>query len=260
MNLIAVLIGIVASLFGLGRQAPREPTVCDEKAKLLAEVARLEGELKDARTRLYCRTGALDNEIELLEYCSRALTWFLLVFVLVAAACTAVVLFWKTVPLRDFFLAAAAGVLGASLSGLISLNERVSNGWEFSDGTREPSPAETKERFNLRMWGSFLARPFLGLASGPLVMAGFRLGQLAPTQSPAQARGQAQALAQGLTEALAQPKPPAYAKGLAEAIAEALTEPTANSHHIFFFSLLGGLFSKTLFDWLRDVFKKVLGR
>ena len=117
--------------------------------------------------------------------------------------------------LAQFSLACAVGIVGAALSGLISLNERVANGWEFDDGTREPDPAERKERFNRRLAGGFLARPFLGVVSGPLVLAGGRFGHFASAE---------------------------------------------DEYGIVFLSLLGGLFSKTLFDWLRDAFKKILGK
>ena len=102
------------------------------------------------------------------------------------------------------------------------MNDRVANGWEFDGGSREPDPAERKERFNLRMSRGFYARPLLGLASGPLVLAGLKLGQFMQDPVPAPAIDE--------------------------------------RYRIVFFCLLGGLFSKTLLDWLKDVFKKLLGK
>lgn len=195
----------------------------EERAKLQAEVGRLEGELAAAKVRLYGRAQTPMPSMVTLERWSWGLWVFLLASVLGAAVWAAVViLYWTTMPLADLSLAAAVGILGAGLSGLISLNDRVANGWEFEDGSRDPDPTEKKERFNVRMSNGFLARPVLGLASGPLVLAGVKLGQFVQDAVPTQA--------------------------------------IDDRYRILFFCILGGLFSKTLFDWLKDVFKKLLGK
>jgi hypothetical protein len=66
----------------------------------------------------------------------------------------------------------------------MSLNDRVADGWEFDDGSRQPDPAVDKERFNLRLANGFIARPFLGLASGPLVLACIKLGRFVQEALP----------------------------------------------------------------------------
>src|SRR6266704_1732897 len=125
----------------------------EDRAKLQAEVGRLEGELAAAKTRLYSKDKN-EGGAKSLQFWRWALWAFLLVFVLGAALWAVfVILNWTTAPapLRDFSLASAVGLLGAALSGLMSLNERLANGWEFEDGSREPDPGEKKERFNSRL-------------------------------------------------------------------------------------------------------------
>ena len=186
----------------------------DIRAEIRAEVAALEGQLAAAKARLYAKGPGMDTKE--LESWSWRLWLYLLGWVLLSGAAVAIVVAnWCRVPLANYWLAVSSGVLGASLSGLLSLDDRVANGWEFEDGTREPDPETKKERFNLRLSRGFLARPFLGVVTGPLVLAGGQVGQFAQTGARS---------------------------------------------HVFFFCLLGGLFSKTLLDWLKEGFKKILGK
>lgn len=270
MKLIRVLIGIVALLFALVRSGkePKSTTPaskqCDTRAKRLAEVGRLEAELEVARAQLYSRCkmedDSKDPEVASLKRWSRGLWLYLVFWVLCAAICVIVALNdWALTTLNYFSLAAAAGVLGAGLSGLLSLNERVANGWEFPEGTRAPDPAQTRGRFNLRMVGGFLARPLLGLASGPLAMTALKLGELiGPAQTPDPKMGQEQI--QAIIQAITQAQDRATIKALAQSLSKALApQDQGSEYQIFFFSFLGGLLSKTLFDWLKDRFRKVLG-
>jgi hypothetical protein len=68
----------------------------------------------------------------------------------------------------------AAGAAGSAVAALLSLADRVSNGWELSDGTKRPIKLEDKtETFNARLGPLFLQRPILGAFSGWAVAMGF---------------------------------------------------------------------------------------
>jgi hypothetical protein len=195
----------------------------EERATLQEDIGRLEGELAAKKLRFYSKPADPVPTTTALERWSWALWAFLLISVVASGVWAAgVIVRWQSGLSAELSLSVALGIFGAALSGLMSLNERVANGWEFDDGSREPDPAVTKERFNLRLSKGFFARPFLGLASGPLVLAGIKLGQF-----------------------------------LHDAVPPTLID---ERYRILFFCILGGLFSKTLFDWLKDVFKKLVGK
>lgn len=184
----------------------------EKKAELERRIRTTEAEMAAAKTELY----SVDGGCERLGWLSWALFGYLITVVIGSTAWAAIIICIPYAPLAEFQLAAASGILGAALSGLISLNQRVANGWESEDGARTPDPAEKKERFNRRLSGGFIARPFLGLVTGILVLTGAHLGLIASV---------------------------------------VVRDPDAR----VFFCLLGGFFSKTLLDWLKDTFKSILG-
>ncbi len=185
----------------------------EQRAELEKEIKECEAKILAAKINLYSVREGTGKPPIWLSWVS----WgYLLSFMLASVAWGTVIFVSSTYhPLNEYALAIASGILGAATSGLISLNDRTANGWETDAGTRSPDPAEKKERFNRRLTGGFLARPFLGLVTGLLVFAGGRYGHFA------------------------------YADG---------------SHGVIFLCLIGGLFSKTLLDWLKDAFKKILAK
>lgn len=68
------------------------------------------------------------------------------------------------------------GAAGSGISALLSVLERRSSGWEFSDGSTVPDSGKS-QRFNLRMMAFFYCRPLLGATMGVVVyiasLAGF---------------------------------------------------------------------------------------
>jgi hypothetical protein len=69
-------------------------------------------------------------------------------------------------------LCVVAGVLGSAIAALLSVADRVANGWELLDGTPRPEKAKDKEKFNERMVLFFWIRPLLGAAVGAIAYAG----------------------------------------------------------------------------------------
>lgn len=118
-------------------------------------------------------------------------------------------------------LCVAAGTLGSSISALISVAERVANGWELERGEKWPPVGGKPDKFVARMIPLFLVRPLLGSAMGYLVYVGIVGGFLVAvrTATPGDFRPE----------------------GLA------------------FLALLAGLFAKTFLEKLRDAFKTFLG-
>lgn len=121
---------------------------------------------------------------------------------------------------RGILLCVLGGTLGSAISALLSAAERISHGWEFSEGDRYPTP-EPKDKFVLRMVPFFLVRPFLGSAMGLLVYAGLTSGYLIAVENAQDA--------------------------------------TFSRQGLLFFSFLGGLFAKTFIEKLRAMFDTFFG-
>ncbi|MER3483695.1 MAG: hypothetical protein C4332_11635 [Meiothermus sp.] len=128
--------------------------------------------------------------------------------------------FWLTL------FCVATGFLGSSLSALISAADRISNGWETSNGGKWPKNAKKEDRFGSRMVGWFLVRPLLGAAMGFLVYIGVVGGYLIAV--------------------VATTKPP--------------SPGDFNPYALGFLSLLGGLFAKTFLERLKDAFDTLFGK
>ena len=116
----------------------------------------------------------LNNEVPLLkEYAWKVITYLIVLTVLSSIGALWLLLsnaVW--IPnLKAGLVSLAAGLLGSSISAMLSALQRRANGWEFSDGSTFPGD-EPKERFNESMIPFFLARPFLGMAVGFLAFVG----------------------------------------------------------------------------------------
>lgn len=72
----------------------------------------------------------------------------------------------------------AAGALGSAVAALLSLSERIADGWELDDGSKLPE-SDRPARFNRRMWLLFAQRPLLGAFVG-LVVALALVGDVGP--------------------------------------------------------------------------------
>ena len=119
-----------------------------------------------------------------------------------------------------------AGMMGSAISALISCLQRRANGFEFNDGTKYPTD-KPEAKFSLRMSIFFRLRPLLGLFTGIVVCYGFEhLFQVESEQ----------------------------ANGVLNFASEKLT-----INKITFWSLLAGLFAKTLVERLRGLFKSLIG-
>jgi len=119
------------------------------------------------------------------------------------------------------WLCVFGGTLGSSISALLSAADRISHGWEFSEGDKYPAP-EPKDKFVARMVPFFVIRPFLGSAMGLLVYVGLTSGYLIAVQN-----------AEGAT---------------------------FSPEGLLFLSFLGGLFTKTFIEKLRAMFDTLFGK
>lgn len=73
-------------------------------------------------------------------------------------------------------LCTAAGLCGSTIAVLISLAERLSNGWELESGHKVPENAKKNEMFGRRMVPWFVIRPFLGAVMGLAIYLGLSGG------------------------------------------------------------------------------------
>jgi hypothetical protein len=119
-------------------------------------------------------------------------------------------------------LAVAGGALGSAISALLSACERISHGWELSDGTKVPED-EPKDKFVARMIPFFLIRPLLGAATGLFVYVGVVGGYLIVTTTD-------------------------------------LNSSDFSPEGIAFLAILSGLFAKTFLERLRAVFDSLFGK
>ncbi|WP_299443302.1 hypothetical protein [uncultured Aquimarina sp.] len=119
--------------------------------------------------------------------------------------------------LEAIWICILSGILGSSVSALISALQRKANGWEFKNGLKYPNDSP-KDKFSIRMSSFFMTRPILGILSGFIIYYGF------------QVIGVFQIHSEGLKEA-----------------------------SLIFWSILAGLFAKSMIEKLKDVFKNLVG-
>jgi len=136
--------------------------------------------------------------------------------------------------------AAFAGIVGSATASLLSALSRRANGWELSNGEKYPksendnsSEKTRKERFSLSMAPFFCFRPFLGIISGLIVYYGGDFLGLKIEDST--------------NDKLLTPEELQLLKEEAFRV-------------VIFFSLLSGLFAKTLIEILKGMFKSFFGR
>ena len=158
-----------------------EPLTRDQRATLLEEIEKLQGQIKGAKLKLYSPTSEVEPGRTLYKW--GTFTYFAVAIVGAGVAASGLITSLNPPdsvtlsPTESLQLALIAGVFGGALSGMRSLNDRIANGWEHENGTREPDPSESKERFSKALLGGFLARPLLGAGTGVLVLAGAHAGQ-----------------------------------------------------------------------------------
>jgi hypothetical protein len=164
------------------------------------------------------------GEIEKLKKESHSVNLFLTGAVCVSALCTAGLLVIDKIPmgeLRNCLACLAASVLGSSTSAFISALDRRAHGWEVH-GVKIPSG--DGERFNEKMAPFFRKRPFLGLFTGILVFSAMHAHLLLKDECPTAA------------------------------------DPAVDvMNRMVFYSLLAGLFAKSLIEKLKVLFDKVFG-
>jgi hypothetical protein len=113
-----------------------------------------------------------------------------------------------------------AGLLGGSLSALLSAGDRLAHGLESWAGEKHPD-VDPPDKFSLRMVPSFLLRPVLGASMGFVVYVGIVGGFLFATQDSQAADFSLEGLA--------------------------------------FYGTLAGLFAKTLLEKLKIMLKALVG-
>ncbi len=145
-----------------------------------------------------------------------------LVLIVLASIILGVELLSRAAPDRySIWLCVLGGTLGSGISALTSAAERISNGWEFTNGAKYPDP-EPKDKFVARMVPFFIIRPFLGSAMGLLVYVGLSGGYLIAVKDA---------------------KPDSF-----------------SPEGLLFLALLGGLFAKTFIEKLRSMFDTLFGK
>ena len=184
------------------------------------ETERLDKEMADAADKCYA------GEIEALKKESQSVNLFLTWAVCLSAGCTVGLVVIERVPswageLRNCLACLAASVLGSSTSAFISALDRRAHGWEVH-GVKIPPGAG--ERFNEKMAPFFRKRPFLGLFTGILVFSAMHAHVLLRDEP-------------GTTPELT----------------------GAALYRMVFYSLLAGLFAKSLIEKLKVLFDKVFG-
>jgi len=119
--------------------------------------------------------------------------------------------------LEVIWICILSGILGSSISALISALQRKANGWEFKNGLKYPNDSP-KDKFSIRISSFFIIRPILGILSGFIIYYGF------------QTIGNFKINSEGLEES-----------------------------SLVFWSILAGLFAKSMIEKLKDVFKNLIG-
>lgn len=107
--------------------------------------------------------------------------WFLVAWLIILLIFTLIFLIWGLAEaiVTTFLLiglCTAAGLGGSTISVLISVAERLSNGMELEDGRKVPEDANKPDMFGQRMVPWFVIRPFLGAVMGLAVYLGLSSG------------------------------------------------------------------------------------
>jgi hypothetical protein len=157
-----------------------------EKADLHEKIKTLEGQIAAAKLKLY-EPEDIAAEPERKWYKWGTFAFLFLVTLASGIVGARLILSFPSsepsTPIESLSVALVAGVFGGALSGMRSLNDRIAAGWEYENGTREPDPTDSKERFNKKLLGGFLARPLLGGGAGILVFTGARVGEFKTAQT-----------------------------------------------------------------------------
>ena len=155
------------------------------------QITVIEGDLKKLQTEVKKHKDVrlkelLQDEEPGLKNQARMITLYLVALIVLCSAGIVPLLLinvgWPA-DLKAVLVCLFAGMLGSSVSAMLSALQRKANGWEFRDGTSYPDDA-SKERFNERMTYFFLARPYLGASVGLLVFVGVASGILIKVGSP----------------------------------------------------------------------------
>ena len=109
--------------------------------------------------------------------------WLLITGLILLLICSLTFLVWAlaVVPATTLLLigmCTAAGLSGSIVSVLISVADRLSNGWELESGKKSPENAKKPDMFGRRMIPWFVTRPFLGAVMGLIVYVGLSGGLL----------------------------------------------------------------------------------
>jgi hypothetical protein len=171
-------------------------------------------------------TAPPPNELARLQTSFRRLLLMLAAIGIVAGVGVGLGLAWDTTESpRLLLLSGLGGAVGGVLSAGVSAMDRYSNGFELLDGQKvpldAPPPARPTGRFSVRMLPQFYFRPLLGAGMGMIAFAGMVAGVLFSTRT---------------------------------------TSPDALvPESVLFFSLVSGLFAKTLIERLKTGFKAMVG-
>ncbi|MCL4265684.1 MAG: hypothetical protein KJ069_20900 [Anaerolineae bacterium] len=109
--------------------------------------------------------------------------WLLIAWLILLLICSLAFLVWAlaAVPSTTVLLigmCTAAGLSGSTVSVLISMADRLSNGWELESGKKSPENAKKPDMFGRRMIPWFVIRPFLGAVMGLVIYVGLSGGLL----------------------------------------------------------------------------------
>jgi hypothetical protein len=139
-----------------------------------------------------------------------------------------------TISVKEFsntdviLLIIALGTLGSAISALVSVADRFGTGVEYESGTKYPPPEvlepgkpDQRSMFVKRMIPWFFVRPLLGATAGLLTYLGVIGGYFVAVANP--------------------------------------EDVDVRLYSVIFFSLLGGLFAKTLLEKLKDTFDHLVG-
>jgi len=139
-----------------------------------------------------------------------------------------------------------AGIVGSATSGLLSSLQRRAAGWELEDGSKRPTKEteenktqqkeDNREMFSLRMSSFFIFRPFLGIIAGLVIYYGLDLLPGLPEVSSKSG---------SMTDLETQLN---------------VNGPNEIFRTLIFYSLIAGLFVKTMIDVLKGIFKSVFNR
>ena len=162
--------------------------------------------------------GTPAGEVARLQAAFRRLLLMLAAIGVAAGVGAGFALAWDTTASpRLLLLSALGGAVGGVLSAGVSAMDRYSNGLELLDGDKvpldPPPPARPTGRFSIRMLPQFYFRPVLGAGMGMIAFAGLVAGVLFSTRTTSPA--------------------------------------TIVPESVLFFSLVSGLFAKTLIERLK---------